>query len=126
MRRWRLSAFVKTTVSRQKIKTIVFEGPNQNATSKVADFVLPSAVYAEKDGTFTNFEGRVQRIRQVLEPLGDSKPTWKILMNLGVLLGLPWKFTKPEEIFLELARTDPVFRDLDYKKLGDRGTLWKL
>ncbi len=71
---------------RQKVKTIIYEGWTLNPTSNIADVVLPSATYAEKEGTFTNFEGRVQRFKKAVEPLGASRPTLDILHDLGGLL----------------------------------------
>ena len=57
-------------------ETVVFQGPNANATSAGAHLVLPSAAYVERDGTFTNFEGRVQRFRPAMAPLGEARPDW--------------------------------------------------
>ncbi len=111
-------------IIRQKVKTIIYEGPNENATALAADFVLPSASYAEKEGTFTNFEGRVQRIRKAFEPLGQSRPAWQILLELGVHLGMNFTSECPERIFNELAKDNEAFRDLDYKKIGDSGMMW--
>jgi NADH-quinone oxidoreductase subunit G len=71
---------------RQKIKTLVYEGWTQNQTADSADMVFPSATYAEKSGHFTNFEGRVQRFKKALEPLGDSWPTLDILKALEARL----------------------------------------
>ena len=71
---------------RQKVKFLVYEGWTLNPTAAAADAVLPSAVYAEKEGTFTNFEGRAQRFKKAVEPLGASKPTLEILEELGKLL----------------------------------------
>ncbi len=109
---------------RQKVKTIIYEGSNENLTAQVADFVIPSATYAEKEGTFTNFEGRVQRIRKALEPLGNSRPTWQILMDLAALLKAPMAFKNPEEIFDDLARHVGAFKELNYKKIGKSGAIW--
>ena len=111
-------------VIRQKVKVIIYEGPNENATAASADFVVPSAAYAEKEGTFTNFEGRVQRIRKAVEPLANSRPTWKILSDLGVLLGFFPAYQKPEDIFDDLAKENEAFRELSYKKLGKGGVVW--
>ena len=110
---------------RQKVKTIIYEGSNQNPTAAVADFVIPSAVYAEKEGTFTNFEGRVQRIKKAVEPIANSKPTWQILSDLARCLELSWNYTKPEDIFNDLAKENEAFHDLSYKKIGGSGVLWK-
>src|SRR3989338_5053779 len=71
---------------RAKLETLVFEGPNDNVTAATADFTLASASYAEKEGLFTNFEGRVQPIRKVLEPLGHARPTARILSDLAAAL----------------------------------------
>lgn len=109
---------------RQKVKTIIYEGSNDNPTAQAADLVIPSAVYAEKEGTFTNFKGRVQRIRKALEPLGNSRPTWQILLDLAALVGAPLPFKSPKDIFNDLAKHDAAFKDLDYKKIGTQGTMW--
>ena len=111
-------------VIRQKVKVMIYEGPNENATAASADFVIPGATYAEKEGTFTNFEGRVQRIRKAVEPLVNSRPAWKILSDLGASLGFFQGYQKPEDIFNELAKENEAFRELSYKKLGKLGTLW--
>ena len=66
---------------------VVFQGPSANATSAGAHLVLPSAAYVEREGTFTNFQGRVQRFRTVVEPLGEAVADWDILGRLGRALG---------------------------------------
>jgi len=111
-------------IIRQKMKTIIFEGPNENPTASAADFVLPSASYAEKEGTFTNFEGRVQRIRKAFEPVDPARPTWQILLELGTHLGMNFTTQGPEQIFHDLAKTNEAFRELDYQKVGPLGSMW--
>ena len=108
---------------RQKVKTIIYEGSNENPTAAVADLVLPSACYAEKEGTFTNFEGRVQRVRKAIEPIAASRPTVEILQELSGLLGLKLSYDRPEFIFDELAKENNMFRGLDYKKIGKQGVI---
>ncbi len=61
----------------------MFQGPSANGTSAGAHLVLPSAAYVEREGTFTNFQGRVQRFRTVVEPLGEAVADWDILGRLG-------------------------------------------
>ncbi len=109
---------------RQKVKTIIYEGTNNNPTSAVADMVLPGVSYAEKEGTFTNFEGRVQRIRKAVEPIPGTLPTWDFLLNLSGLLGLSYKALRPEHIFEDLAKDNQAFQDLNYKKIGHQGMVW--
>lgn len=110
---------------RQNVKTIIFEGPNDHATAAAADIALPSASYAEKDGTFTNFQGRVQRIRKAVEPLGVSRPSWKIIEDLAALSGLKLEHVRPEDIFNDLAKENEAFRDMTYKAIGSGGLVWK-
>ena len=107
--------------TRRGVKTLIYEGTNENPTAQAADFVIPAACYAEEEGTFTNFEGRVQRIRKALEPLGLSRPAWRILLELGMKLGMAWAHPGPESIFDALAKENEAFRGLDYKKVGDKG-----
>ncbi len=113
------------TFMRQNVKTIIYEGSNENPTAAAADIVLPSASYAEKEGTFTNFEGRVQRIHKALEPLGDSKPTWQILSELAIFLGLKLSYDRPEFIFDDLTKENEEFRGMTYKTIGKNGIICK-
>jgi len=103
----------------------VFLGTNANPTADLAHVVLPSAVYAETEGTFTNFEGRVQRIRAALDPLGEARPDWEILADLAGRLGLSMSFADAPAVFAELAQKEPAFAGLSYEAIGDQGALLK-
>ncbi len=109
---------------RANVKTIIYQGTNNNPTAAVADIVLPGVTYAEKDGTFTNFEGRVQRIKKAVEPFAGTLADWDILLNLAGHLGLSLKYLRPEHIFDDLAKEHTSFKDMNYKKIGSRGLLW--
>ncbi len=100
---------------------LIFQGSNQNGVSSQAHLVLPSATYAEREGTFTNFEGRVQRFRKAVEPLGESLADWEILARVGAAVGLELRSTKAEDLFRALAQTVPAFSGMNYRSLGDRG-----
>ena len=120
-----LAALYGTTVQEKIMKGLkwtLFIGSNHNATSAAATFVLPSATYAEKEGTFTNFEGRVQRFERALEPLGEAKPEWKILVFLARQMDIHIHYDRTEEIFRDLAASVEIFKDLSYEKLGLGGT----
>jgi predicted molibdopterin-dependent oxidoreductase YjgC len=82
----------------------VVSGTNENATVPFAHWVLPGAAYVEKDGTFVNCHGRVQRIGRAFPPLKGSREDWRILLELAGTLGLPLDWQGPEEIFLGLAQ----------------------
>jgi len=108
---------------RSKIKNIIFVGPQENATALASDVLLPSACYAEIDGTFTNFEGRVQRIRKALEPTGSARPLVEILQGLEMRLGERQTMQATEEVFAELAKQNAFFSGLNYDLLGHSGRL---
>lgn len=99
----------------------IFIGSNHNLMSERAAYVLPSATYAEKSGTFTNFQGRVQKFNKAFEPLGESWPEWRILQELAKRLELNWAYANEEEIFNELTEKERAFHRLSYEKLGGQG-----
>lgn len=93
-------------------------------TAAFADVVLPASSFAEKDGTFTNTERRVQRVRKAIEPIGDSKPDWKILVELMDRLGWKQNYTFPSQIMDEIASLTPQYGGIAYDRLEDIGLQW--
>ncbi len=94
-------------------------------TCELADVILPAASFAEKDGTFTNTERRVQRVRKAIEPMGKSKADWLILMEVMNLLGYDKKYSHPSEIMDEIASLTPQYGGIDYERLEDKdGLQW--
>jgi predicted molibdopterin-dependent oxidoreductase YjgC len=93
-------------------------------TAKRAHVVLPGAAFLEKDGTFTNGERRVQRVRQVLDPPGQARPDWQILLELITRTGLPQTMTSPAEVMDEIASLSPSLRGVSYDRLNDDGLQW--
>jgi len=106
---------------REKLKLFIFSGTNENPTADLAHWVLPSSAYVEKDGTFVNHHGRVQRIGRVFPPLGDSHEDWRVLLELAGLLGLRLNWQGPEEIFLGLAEAEAAFAGMSYQAIGEQG-----
>lgn len=100
---------------------LIYIGTNQNAASQKANIVIPSAVYAEKDGTFTNFKGRVQRFWKAFEPVGEARAEWEIVNELAEKLGIDLKFESAEAIFDEIAKSIPAFSGMSYESLGKKG-----
>ncbi len=90
--------------------------------SERAHWVLPGVSFVEKDGTFTNSTGRVQRIRKVLAIRGDTREDWRILQDLGKALGV-LAATDPdaEHVFLRLAQSVPAYSGLTYSAVGELG-----
>jgi NADH-quinone oxidoreductase subunit G len=106
-----------------RVETLIFAGTSAHGTSARAHLVLPLAAWVEREGTFTNFEGRVQRFRVALEPLGEAWPAWDLLGRvLGKLGGGPGA-TRAEQWFRALAEAVPAFAGLTYQAIGDGGQL---
>lgn len=100
-----------------------------NETGEQADVILPSASFAEKDGTFTNSDRRVQRIRQALEPVGLSRPDWQIICDLAMrmenLLAVEqsagFDYQNAEQIWEEMRSLTPDFYGITYERLEREG-----
>jgi NADH-quinone oxidoreductase subunit G len=110
--------------------TVVFQGTNASPTSERAALVLPSAAYAERDGTFTNFEGRVQRFRPALTPLGEARPDWLTFGLVAARLGkagadAALTVDRADLVFAALAAAVPAFDGMLYRTLGDTGQMVK-
>jgi formate dehydrogenase alpha subunit len=93
-------------------------------TAALADVVLPGASFAEKDGTFTNTERRVQRVRQAIAPLGESRPDWQILIDLATRMGLPMSYENPEAVFEEVRSLTPSYAGITYQRINRMGLQW--
>jgi NADH-quinone oxidoreductase subunit G len=104
-----------------QVEGVVFQGPNANRTSARAHVVLPSAAWVEREGTWTNVAGRVQRFWRAVLPRGEARADWEILAGVARALGHDWRPARAEALFRELAVQVPAFAGLSYKALGDHG-----
>jgi len=94
-------------------------------TAKLADVVLPAASFAEKDGTFTNTERRIQRVRKAIEPIGNSKPDWWIICQLAIRMGAQnFDFEHPSEVMGEITMLTPSYGGVTYERLDECGLQW--
>jgi len=93
-------------------------------TTEVAHVVLPAASFAEKDGTFTNTERRVQRVRKALEPPGEAKADWEIISELSTRMGYPLPYTHPEEIMREIATVASIYGGISHARLEKDKLHW--
>ena len=94
-------------------------------TAGLAHVVLPAASFAEKDGSFTNTERRVQRVRKALEPIGNSRPDWLITCQIAQKMGAKgFAFSHPSEIMKEIARLTPSYGGVTYDRLENGGLQW--
>jgi len=138
-----------------KLQFLVVNFSFENETTRLADVVLPSSTYAEVNGTFTNFEGRVQRIRPSVATLEqdrsldgfamsrldkfgssfdrwakgqkrDCRPNWRIVSGIANLMGMKYRYNTAEDVFNEIVSTIPEFRGMSYRKIGNRGMVLNL
>jgi NADH-quinone oxidoreductase subunit G len=107
------------------VETLIFQGTNANGTSARAHLTLPAAAYAEREGTWTNFQGRVQRFRTALDPLGQGLPDWEIIARIAQAVRAEPRPSRAEECFAALTRAVPAFGGMSYRGLGDRGQVLK-
>ena len=112
-----------------KLEFLVVQDIFLHETAQIADVVLPATSFAEKDGTFTNSERRVQRVRKAVEPIGESRPDWDILCdlaqrlsrNLGLGVEDQFAFSHPSEIWQEMADSTPIIAGISYDRLENEG-----
>jgi len=107
----------------RKLDFLVVQDIFLTETAKLADVVLPGASWAEKDGTFTNTERRVQRVRAAIAPVGNSFPDWRITQRIVQLMGVKMDFSSPEQIFNQIRREVPTYAGITYDRLDREGGL---
>ena len=93
-------------------------------TARLADVVLPSTCYAEKDGAFVNTERRVQRVRKAVEPPGQAWDDWKIICEIAARLGYEMTYDNSRQIMEEIAKVTPSFAGLGYERIEHEGIHW--
>ena len=104
------------------MECIVIQDLFLNETAKYAHVFLPGASFLEKDGTFTNAERRIGRVRKVMSPMGGYGD-WEGTMLLAEALGMPMHYKHPSEIMDEIAATTPSFAGVSFKKLDELGSI---
>ncbi|MBI5361349.1 MAG: formate dehydrogenase subunit alpha [Planctomycetes bacterium] len=120
----------------KKLEFMVVQDIFMTETAQLADVVLPATTFAEKEGTVTNTERRVQLMRRAIQPWGDSKPDWQIICMLGKKLSsvlrrnepafgnVYFDYDSPAEIMDEIASLSPVYGGISYDRLGKIGLQW--
>jgi formate dehydrogenase alpha subunit len=92
-------------------------------TAEYADVILPAASFAETDGTFTNTERRVQRVRKAIEPL-PGKANWQSISEMVTRMGYPMNYNTAEEIFDEMASLTPSYGGMSFERIDAQGLQW--
>ena len=107
-----LPASVEVRSALERLELLVVQDPFLTDTGRQAHFVLPACTYAEKEGTFTNLEGRVLRVRQGMNPVGESLPDWHIMTALANALGAQWGYESANDIQAEIMKLLPGYYNL--------------
>jgi formate dehydrogenase alpha subunit len=109
----------------EKIDFLVVQDIFLTETAQLADVVLPAATFAEKDGTFTNTERRVQRVRAAIAPRGEAKEDWRIVTEIARRMGAPgFDYSTPAQIMAEIASLTPSYSGITYERLEEGGLQW--
>jgi formate dehydrogenase alpha subunit len=101
----------------KRVEFLVVQDLFLSETTKFAHLVLPGASFLEKDGTFTNLERRIQRIRKVVDPPDSILPDWRVVCEVSNRMGYPMPYHHPSEIMNEIARLTPIFAGVTYDRL---------
>jgi formate dehydrogenase alpha subunit len=107
----------------KRLEFLVVQDIFLTETAKLADVVLPGVTFAEKEGTFTNTERRVQRVRKAVSTIGNSRPDWQIVCQLAAKMGdKGFDYQNPSQIMDEIARLTPSYGGISFARL-ERGSL---
>jgi len=147
-----ISAIAEVAAVMGKLDFVVVHASTENDTTRQADLVFAASTFAERNGTYTNFEGRVQRIRPSVATLDidrsvdgfsmsrldragtafdrwgrgqkrDARPTWRIIAGIASVMGFKYKYPTAADVFHELASVVPGFRGMEFRTIGTSGTM---
>jgi len=110
--------------SLKKLEFLVVQDIFLNETARQADVVLPSACYAEKEGTFSNTERRVQRVRKAVEPPGEARDDWQIICDIATRMGFPMSYESSRQIMDEIRTVTPSYAGIPYERIEQEGIHW--
>ncbi len=108
----------------KRLEFLVVQDIFPTETAWLADVILPAASFAEKEGTFTSTERRVQRVRKAVNPPGEARKDWQIITQLAAKMGCPFGYTSAAQIMDEIASLTPVYGGIHYNRLEGPGLQW--
>ena len=111
-------------ISMKNLDFLVVQDLFLTETARLADVVLPSACWAEKEGTFTNTDRRVQRVRKAVEPPGDARDDWDIICEISTRMGFPMAYENSKAIMEEISRVTPSYAGISYDRIESDGIHW--
>jgi formate dehydrogenase major subunit/formate dehydrogenase alpha subunit len=107
----------------ESVEFLVVQDIFPTETTRFAHVILPGASFAEKNGTFTNGERRVQRVRKAIEPIAGMAE-WQVISRLSTLMGYPMHYNHPSEIMDEIAGLVPIYGGISFDRLEKEGIQW--
>ncbi len=114
----------RTRKALESVDFLVVQDIFLSETAEYADVVLPSTCFAEKDGTFTNTERRVQRVRKTLAVPGQSRNDWQILCQIATETGYPMSYENASQIMDEIASVSPIYGGISFDRIESIGLQW--
>ncbi len=108
----------------ENLDFVVVQDLFMTETAQMADVVLPARCFAEKDGTFSNTERKVQRIRQAVNPPGEAKYDWEITCEIAARMGYDMSYENSEAIMKEIAQVTPSYAGISYDRIEEEGLHW--
>ncbi|MHC4182283.1 MAG: molybdopterin-dependent oxidoreductase [Planctomycetota bacterium] len=108
----------------QKADFTVVQDTFLTETAQLADVVLPSVTFAEKEGTFTNMGMTVQRLNKAIQPMGEAKPDWQIICDLARKMGHSFSYASTKEILNEIGDTVPIYKGINHNRLEQEVFRW--
>lgn len=114
------SKSIKTAL--KNLEFLVVQDIFLTETTSIADVVLPSLSWSEKDGTYTNLERRIQRLRRALEK--DGMEDWRIIAEISENMGVAMGYSSAEDILTEISKVSPLYRDITYAEIEKGDAIW--
>ncbi len=108
----------------KKLDLLITQDLFLTETAQLADVVLPVAAFAEKEGTFTNTERRVQRVRKAIDAPGEAKTDWDVICSIASKMGYEMKYSSAKDIFEEVRKVTPSYAGITYDRLEKGGIQW--
>jgi predicted molibdopterin-dependent oxidoreductase YjgC len=114
----------RTRKALEKVEFLVSQDVFLSESAQYADVVLPAFSFAEKEGTFTNTERRIQRVRRAVSPPGQARDDWRIVCDIAAAIGYPMQYKNASEIMDEIASVTPIYGGISYDRIESVGLQW--
>ncbi len=108
----------------KRLEFLIVQDIFMSETAEYASLVLPSYSFAEKIGTFTNTERRIQMVRPFLNPPGETRADWEIITMIAREMGYEWNYNSPEDVMIEISSLVPQYKGIDYSCIENEGVQW--